>query len=437
MGFVNKLFGGNTDYQAKSAPYAEGSNPNLVTNDYSQYLKDALAANATTPKNTVDFGLSNQTRGRNDALLDALNASAEGRGPSLAQQQLQQSTQQNIANSQSQLGSARGMNPALAARLILQNSATQNQNMAQQGATLRLQEQMAARQQLSEALRAQRQQDLSQALGGSQADLAASDLNLKKLGTLGDLQGKQNALIMENYLKPQDIQAKIAAANAAGNASVAGAGIGALGSIIGSGVLGGGDKKNGSTSMLGKGVSGVGDAASWVGNGVWSGVKGAGEGIGDAASWGYDQVFPSYQSTNGGSGGGSSSSSGGGGAGGNPGPGQDSGAPNQTTGTTGGSSGGSGGGISFSKGGRIDGKAEVPGDSYKNDKVEVKASPEEIIIPRSKAKDPQKAHEFIDALFEKEKGKHAEGYGKVLKAYHDMHGRLSEIEKLAYGGRVC
>lgn len=54
-------------------------------------------------------------------------------------------------------------------------------------------------------------------------------------------------------------------------------------------------------------------------------------------------------------------------------------------------------------GGRIDGHAKTDGDSYENDTVPAMLSPDEIVVPRSKAQDPKKAKTFIDEIFEQEK----------------------------------
>lgn len=56
----------------------------------------------------------------------------------------------------------------------------------------------------------------------------------------------------------------------------------------------------------------------------------------------------------------------------------------------------------FAEGGVVPGKAEVPGDSYSNDKVPAMLSPGEIVIPRSKANDPDKAKEFVDKIMTEE-----------------------------------
>jgi hypothetical protein len=67
-------------------------------------------------------------------------------------------------------------------------------------------------------------------------------------------------------------------------------------------------------------------------------------------------------------------------------------------------------------GGFVSGKANVPGDSPQNDTVDIKASPGEIVIPRSMAHDPEKAKEFIDHLLKEDGGKKKTEYGEVLKA---------------------
>jgi hypothetical protein len=52
-------------------------------------------------------------------------------------------------------------------------------------------------------------------------------------------------------------------------------------------------------------------------------------------------------------------------------------------------------------GGKVPGKAKVDGDSSKNDTVPAMLSPGEIVIPRSKVKDPEKAKAFVEAILRK------------------------------------
>lgn len=67
-----------------------------------------------------------------------------------------------------------------------------------------------------------------------------------------------------------------------------------------------------------------------------------------------------------------------------------------------------------SHGGKVTGVAQVNGDSPENDTVHALLSPGEIVIPRSKASDPDKAKAFIDHLLEG-KDKKSVGYGDVLE----------------------
>lgn len=67
------------------------------------------------------------------------------------------------------------------------------------------------------------------------------------------------------------------------------------------------------------------------------------------------------------------------------------------------------------QGGRIDGTPAEGPDSKANDNVPIMAQAGEIIIPNSKAHDPEKAKGFIDHLLKNEK-KSKTTYGDVLKA---------------------
>jgi spermidine/putrescine-binding protein len=61
-------------------------------------------------------------------------------------------------------------------------------------------------------------------------------------------------------------------------------------------------------------------------------------------------------------------------------------------------------------------------------------SPGEIVIPRSKAHDPELAKEFIDHLMKEDyaqggKVKEPKSYGSVLAAQQKLEKRLMELEK--------
>ena len=107
--------------------------------------------------------------------------------------------------------------------------------------------------------------------------------------------------------------------------------------------------------------------------------------------------------------------------------------------SSGGSTGSSGGGyslgtntnlgqpMSFSKGGKIPGKAPVQGDHEANDTVPAMLSPGEIVVPRSHAGSADKAKEFIDKL--KGSSGKTDHFAKVLAANKKLKQKVSELEK--------
>jgi len=87
-------------------------------------------------------------------------------------------------------------------------------------------------------------------------------------------------------------------------------------------------------------------------------------------------------------------------------------------------------------GGIVPGVASVEGDHPANDKVPAMLSPGEVVVPRSKAQDPEKAKEFIKTLQAQKKAKtRTGGYGDVLASQRELHDRLAILE-MACGGFV-
>ena len=109
----------------------------------------ALAGGGSTKISGTSPFEQNVFRGKQLGLAGQLEAQAAGQGPSLAQAQLQQATDQNIAQQMALAASARGGNVGMAQRQAAQNAAAVQQQASQQSAMLRMQEQMAAREQLS------------------------------------------------------------------------------------------------------------------------------------------------------------------------------------------------------------------------------------------------------------------------------------------------
>lgn len=321
MGFVaNLLGGGGNDF--KATPTA------LAQTDYNSALKQLMDSGALNP---VNFNQANQTAQGQNQLAQMLFQQAQGQGPSIAQNQLKQATDQNIQQNASLLASQHGINPALAARQILQNQAAQGQQAAGQAATLRAQEQLGAQGTLGNVLGTQRGQDLGQALGQTQAGLA-------QVQGVGGLQQGQNALNVQNQQGTDQINAGVAEGN----------------SKRGQGLLGG---------LLG--------------------------GVGAIATGGLSAAVPSIV-----------------------------------------------GAMTKSDGGIIPGASPLPGDSPVNDTVPAMLSPGEIVIPRTASKSPEKAKAFIDALKKRSKLDAGEepSFGHVLAAQRQIHGRLSALEQLCYGG---
>lgn len=108
-------------------------------------------------------------------MIDYLSARSMGQGPSLAQMQLQQATDANIANQAGIAASNPALNPAMAARTFGQNVGNLNQKAAGDAGMLRLNEQNDSIGQLLQA-RAGQGQMFGQAgsLYGNQANLGMS-----------------------------------------------------------------------------------------------------------------------------------------------------------------------------------------------------------------------------------------------------------------------
>ena len=140
--------GTQSSYQAGNLPLAGSSYGSTI----GAAGQNALANN----------DMAGGTGQQQSALADFLRSQIAGNGPSLAQQQLQNATQQNIGNAASLIGSQRGLNPALAQRQIANQAAAANQQAAGQSATTRLQEQLGAESMLGGALGTQRGQDIGQ-----------------------------------------------------------------------------------------------------------------------------------------------------------------------------------------------------------------------------------------------------------------------------------
>lgn len=124
-----------------------------------QQLQDALAAQ----QNRQTALANDPFRPQQEQLANMLMLQAQGQGPSLAQNQLQQATDRNIQQQQGMMASNRGVGAGLAMRAGMQNVAGLGQQAAMDSANTRMQEQMNAQSQLGAALEAGRAGDVNTA----------------------------------------------------------------------------------------------------------------------------------------------------------------------------------------------------------------------------------------------------------------------------------
>lgn len=154
MSFISNGLGINNGYQANS-----GAGPG------------STAQQATDQTNLTNV------EGNQGTLAQQLLAQSQGAGPNIANLQLQQATNQNNQQGAAAVASQRGMNPALAARIIANQTATNNQNAAGQSGILRAQQQLAAQQGLANVYGQQAGESEANLGRLTQAQTAATNTN--------------------------------------------------------------------------------------------------------------------------------------------------------------------------------------------------------------------------------------------------------------------
>jgi hypothetical protein len=185
MGFLSGILGTKNTFQAVAPvnKYKQDQ-AQLDTSNYQPQIQQA-------GQNYQDvFG---QQQEANQNLRDI----ATGKGPNPALAQLSQTTGQNINAAAGQAASARGVNPALQARMAVDAAGQGNSQASGQAATLAAQTQLGAQSQLAQNLQGQ---------GGQATSL---------LGTAGGLQNQQNQGQIQNVLGAGQINAGVAGQNAA------------------------------------------------------------------------------------------------------------------------------------------------------------------------------------------------------------------------------
>ncbi len=338
----------------------------------------------------IDQGASNEIRQRQMTLADQLAAQAAGQGPSLAQAQLNQATTRNLAQMAALAASARGgASGGLGMRGLQAQQASVASQAARDAALARIQEQMQARQQLSGVLDQTRGVDAQ--LAQQQASIEQNQRALNDAqsrfyqGALMDADNRQAEAMMD-YEKLKSAQhAALESARSGAYSS----GAQRRGDLIGG--IGAGVAAAFSDKRLKKNIKDGGkDAMSMMEKYYSGGAVGlppidatpAAEPAKDDdekdKKSSFEKFYEGYQKHS------SASQSGHEKAG--KAIGQGLGSLTKM--------------LAASKGMLVPGKAEVEGDSPKNDRVPVLTSPGEVIMPRTVAAsdDPKKVMEFLDKV---------------------------------------
>jgi hypothetical protein len=207
MGFIKRAFSDpHSDFKATPVATQQA--------DYFTALQNAIQASAAPQATATNTGYQQGN------LADILRDQIAGKGPNLAANQYQQALDKSIAGGASLIGSTRGINPGLAARLIAENTANQTQGAAATSAQLAGQQQLNATHELGQVLANQRAGDVEQ------ANAATS-----RVGTLGGLQNSQNAGIVQNVLGAEQLNEDTQKANAGVSGQLGGGVIGGLASV--------------------------------------------------------------------------------------------------------------------------------------------------------------------------------------------------------------
>lgn len=446
MGFFDEgIFGGGegTEGWFGSHEKMQAKPAELNDMDYLTALQNQLVSN-----NNMNSQLTSMINApQYSQLIQALSDQSQGQGPSVAQNQLNQTTAQNVNRAAAMAASQKGVDPALAARLAVDSGSRANQEAQGQAATLRAQEQLGAQSQLGNVLY-QRGQLGAQQLG----------LGNQSFANYGSLNNAQNQNKTGNQLGAAGINQAAAGRNAQYGQQLAGGTLSGLGSILGgssmSGGGGGGGGGGGMMGMMGGGGGGssgagaAGAAAAAHGGEVNGYADGGAVGypslLGDSDSGakydlGVDLPLPGAPDTRQAQGEDKYNL------------GVDKSMPevkmpdtkNQKPGVYDyGDKFDYGGGSAYNgmkdlvlgiesgikkifsmgmgaHGGKVDGEGLVKGDSYKNDVVPAMLSPHEIVLPRSVTQSPdaaEKARKFVEAIKKSHKPNEKVEYRHVLKA---------------------
>lgn len=369
--FLGGLFGGQNTFSAQPMQ--------LDKFDYNKGLQAAQEASIS------NLNAGEQAGQMQKSLAQQLmeQSQAAPTGPSVAEMQLKKAADQNIKNQAALLASRRGINPAQAARGVAMLGASTGQDLANQAAQLRANEEIQRR-----AEQFQKQQLLSQALQSQRGqDIGLLGAQTGFYGTAGQLAGAQQGREMENYWNAQKINADIAKQNAEAAGKIGG---GLLGGIAGAaaGPLGGMISNLFSSSGGGGGGGGGGMLGSNPRFGLGGNFQFAQGGrVGDGGSLDENSPNPEMSRVL-------------------VSPGEKVVNPD-------------------GKVMKVPGKAEYSGDDERNDTVIADLRKDAVVIPRSKSDNKEKMIEFLKHV--KESSKKKSDLQMLLDSHNELKQKLDEM----------
>ncbi len=444
MGPISNLIGSQNNFEAAKPSLIQTTNNPQINAANAQSLAALQQMNALNPQLAALHGIGNEASayGQMQGLANQYQGLANGTGPNIALDQLNQTTGQNVANQAALMGGQRGAgaNAGLLARQIAQQGANTQQQAVGQAATMRAQQQLAAMQGLQQQqgmLGNYAANEAGQQIGQTNAyDQAAQNYQANLLNAAAGL----NAANVNATSNQNTVNAGVAGQNAQTNGQMFGSMMNGAGGMMAMMADGGEVADNGpqlDPDKVKQFLQGFGAPKTYAGGG--EATDGPSSFVGQYMAGGYTPVqananfaspapvslptTPTYDS-----GGGKSGGGGGGGMGSliglaallNTGgeaklPGSNLGAYG-ADGSTAGMSHYAHGGAPNPKlqqshlkdGGKVHGKASVPGDSLQNDTVKAQLSPGEIVIPRSIAQGPNapaRSAEFVRQVLVKKRGK--------------------------------
>ncbi len=226
---TSDIFGGapnNAHFQAQGAGLREVMDPNQLQQNAAQTDQALGGQQNLAAQLAGQNGMQNQqdVYGQQQQLANALQMQAQGQGPNPAQQMLANQTGQNIAAQNALMAGQRGssVNPGLIGRQAAMQGANIQQQAVGQGALMQANQQLAAQQQLMG------QQQAMQGVAGQQIGNQMGAQNAYTQNVLGNQQqglnaaGGFNTAVLGNQSNSNNTNAAMAQTNANNTAGAIG-----------------------------------------------------------------------------------------------------------------------------------------------------------------------------------------------------------------------